>query len=303
MARIISGQELSEVMRSEIAVDAAEFTGATGITPCLAVVLVGDDPASEVYVRMKGKAADKAGFASRQITMPGSTPEDELLGVIAGLNGDPDVHGILVQLPLPKHIDSAKVLLAIDPAKDVDGFHPVNAGRLSVGDETVLAPCTPAGVIEMLLRNGYDPSGKHVVIVGRSNIVGKPVALLLLRTGRGGNATVTIAHSRTPDLGAVTRQADILIAAVGRANLITRDMVKPGVVVVDVGVNRVDDPSVPKGYRLVGDVAFDEVAEVAEAITPVPGGVGPMTITMLLRNTLEAARQIHQPGRAALQDA
>jgi methylenetetrahydrofolate dehydrogenase (NADP+) / methenyltetrahydrofolate cyclohydrolase len=303
MAKIISGQELSEAMRGEIAAEAGAFTQQTGVTPCLAVVLVGEDPASEVYVRMKGRAADKAGFASRQITLPDSTAEDELLGVIAGLNADPEVHGILVQLPLPKHIDSSKVLLAIDPAKDVDGFHPINAGRLAVGDETVLAPCTPAGIIEMLLRNGYDPSGKHVVIVGRSNIVGKPVALLLLRTGRGGNATVTIAHSRTPDLGAVTRQADILIAAVGRANLITKDMVRPGVVVIDVGVNRVDDASAPKGYRLVGDVAFDEVAEVAEAITPVPGGVGPMTITMLLRNTLDAARQIHAPERGAPLDA
>jgi methylenetetrahydrofolate dehydrogenase (NADP+) / methenyltetrahydrofolate cyclohydrolase len=301
MARIISGQDLSEAMRTELADEAAAFNRDTGITPCLAVVLVGADPASEVYVRMKGKAADRAGFASRQITLPDSTPEDELLGVIDGLNADPDVHGILVQLPLPKHIDSAKVLMAIDPAKDVDGFHPVNVGRLSVGDETVLAPCTPAGVIEMLLRSGYDTSGKHVVVVGRSNIVGKPVALLLLRTGRGGNATVTIAHSRTPDLGAITRQADILIAAVGRAGLIRKDMVKPGAVVIDVGVNRVDDESSPKGYRLVGDVAFDEVSEVAEAITPVPGGVGPMTITMLLRNTLEAARQIAANG--ALLDA
>lgn len=300
MAKIISGQELSETMRAEIAQDAAAFTGETGIRPCLAVVLVGDDPASEVYVRMKGKAADRAGFDSRQITLPGSTPEDEVLGVVEGLNADPAVHGILVQLPLPKHVDSSKVLLAIDPAKDVDGFHPINAGRLAVGDDTVLAPCTPAGIIEMLLRSGYDPAGKHVVVVGRSNIVGKPVALLLLRTGRGGNATVTIAHSRTPDLAAITRQADILVAAVGRANLITRDMVKPGVVVIDVGVNRVDDASAAKGYRLVGDVAFDEVAEVAEAITPVPGGVGPMTITMLLRNTLDAARLIVQQEAASL---
>ncbi|HUF50732.1 MAG TPA: bifunctional methylenetetrahydrofolate dehydrogenase/methenyltetrahydrofolate cyclohydrolase FolD [Longimicrobiales bacterium] len=298
MAKIISGTELSEVMRAEIADEAAAFEREAGTKPGLAVVLVGVDPASEVYVRMKGKAADRAGFYSRQITLPEDTSEDEVLGVVAGLNGDPDVHGILVQLPLPKHIDSAKVLLAIDPAKDVDGFHPMNAGRLAVGDETVLAPCTPAGVIEMLLRSGYDPSGKHVVVVGRSNIVGKPVALLLLRTSRGGNATVTIAHSRTPDLGAITRQADILIAAVGRANLITRDMVRPGVVVIDVGINRIDDPTSPKGYRLVGDVAFDDVAEVAAAITPVPGGVGPMTITMLLRNTLEAARQLRAAGAA-----
>jgi methylenetetrahydrofolate dehydrogenase (NADP+) / methenyltetrahydrofolate cyclohydrolase len=301
MARIISGTELSEVMREEIARESEAFRAETGMQPGLAVVLVGTDPASEVYVRMKGKAADRAGFSSKQITLPETTPEDELLGVIDGLNADPSVHGILVQLPLPKHIDSAKVLMAIDPAKDVDGFHPVNVGRLSVGDETVLAPCTPAGVIEMLLRSGYETSGKHVVVVGRSNIVGKPVALLLLRTGRGGNATVTVAHSRTKDLGAITRQADILIAAVGRAGLITKDMVKPGAVVIDVGVNRVDDASAAKGYRLVGDVAFDEVAEVAEAITPVPGGVGPMTITMLMRNTLDAARQI--TGARSLVDA
>lgn len=294
MAKIISGQELSEVMRSEIAEDARSLREESGVVPGLTVVLVGEDPASQVYVRMKKKAAEKAGLVSRQITLPASTPEDELLGVIDGLNADAEVHGILVQLPLPKHIDSAKVLMAIDPAKDVDGFHPVNAGRLSVGDEAVLAPCTPAGIIEMLLRSGYNPSGKHVVVVGRSNIVGKPVALLLLRTGRGGNATVTIAHSRTPDLGGITRQADILIAAVGRAGIITRDMVKPGAVVIDVGVNRVDDAAAEKGYRLVGDVAFDEVAEVAGAITPVPGGVGPMTITMLLRNTLQAARQQHE---------
>jgi methylenetetrahydrofolate dehydrogenase (NADP+) / methenyltetrahydrofolate cyclohydrolase len=292
MAKIISGQELSEVMRAEIAAEAASFTRETNVTPGLTVVLVGQDPASEVYVRMKKKAAEKVGFVSRQITLPAETPEAELLGIIDGLNADPEVHGILVQLPLPKHINSAKILMAINPAKDVDGFHPVNVGRLSIGDETVLAPCTPAGVIEMLLRSGYDPKGKHVVVVGRSNIVGKPVALLLLRTGRGGNATVTIAHSRTADLGAITRQADILIAAVGRAFIITRDMVKPGAVVIDVGVNRVDDDS-EKGYRLVGDVAFDEVSEVAGAITPVPGGVGPMTITMLMRNTLEAAKQLH----------
>jgi methylenetetrahydrofolate dehydrogenase (NADP+) / methenyltetrahydrofolate cyclohydrolase len=305
MAKIISGQDLSETMRAEIAEDAAAFISETGTAPGLTVVLVGEDPASQVYVRMKKKAAEKAGFVSRQITLDADTPEDELLGVIHGLNADPEVHGILVQLPLPKHIDSARVLMAIDPDKDVDGFHPVNAGRLSTGDETVLAPCTPAGIIEMLLRSGHDPSGKQVVVVGRSNIVGKPVALLLLRTGRGGNATVTVAHSRTPDLGAVTRQADILIAAVGRAAIITRDMVKPGAVVIDVGVNRVDDEASEKGYRLVGDVAFDEVAEVAEAITPVPGGVGPMTITMLLRNTLQAARQQHASDlrHGALHDA
>jgi methylenetetrahydrofolate dehydrogenase (NADP+) / methenyltetrahydrofolate cyclohydrolase len=297
MAKIINGQELSAVMREEIARDCAAFKQESAVTPGLAVVLVGTDPASEVYVRMKGKAADQAGFYSRQITMPAETSEAELLGVVAGLNSDPRVHGILVQLPLPKHINTQSVLVAIDPSKDVDGFHPVNAGRLAVGDTYVLAPCTPAGVIEMLLRNGYDPAGKHVVVVGRSTIVGRPVALLLLRDGRGGNATVTIAHSRTRRLAELTRQADILIAAVGRPELIRKDMVKPGVVVIDVGVNRVDDATSSKGYRLVGDVAFAEVSEVAEAISPVPGGVGPMTITMLLRNTLEAARQLHDASR------
>jgi methylenetetrahydrofolate dehydrogenase (NADP+)/methenyltetrahydrofolate cyclohydrolase len=296
MARIIDGQKIAEEMRTEIARDAAEFTAQTGVKPGLTVVIVGSDPASQVYVRMKGKAADKAGFSSTTIELPEHTPEDELLGVVEGLNADPNVHGILVQLPLPKHIDSQKILMAIDPAKDVDGFHPINVGRLSIGDETVLAPCTPAGCIEMLLRTGCDPRGKHVVVVGRSNIVGKPVALLLLRTGKGGNATVTVAHSRTADLGAITRQADILIAAVGKAEMITKDMVKPGVVVIDVGVNRVDDASAARGYRLVGDVDFAGVSEVADAISPVPGGVGPMTITMLLKNTLQAARQLAAEG-------
>jgi methylenetetrahydrofolate dehydrogenase (NADP+) / methenyltetrahydrofolate cyclohydrolase len=291
-AKIISGQALSETMRAELAAEAQAFRDRTGVVPGLAVVLIGEDPASHVYVRMKGKAAGKAGFYSRQITMPDTTSEDELLGVIDGLNADPRVHGILVQLPLPKQIDSRQVLERIAPEKDVDGFHPINAGRLATGDENVLAPCTPAGVIEMLLRSGFETEGKHAVVVGRSNIVGRPVALLLLRTGRGGNATVTVAHSRTPDLAEITRQADILIAAVGRAEIIKRDMVKPGAVVIDVGVNRVAAPDTEKGYRLVGDVAFDEVSEVAAAISPVPGGVGPMTITMLLRNTLEAARHI-----------
>ncbi|MCI0436010.1 MAG: bifunctional methylenetetrahydrofolate dehydrogenase/methenyltetrahydrofolate cyclohydrolase FolD [Gemmatimonadetes bacterium] len=291
MAKIISGQVLSEEMRAEIATQAAAFRGETGVTPCLAVVLAGDDPASSVYVRMKGKAAARAGFDSRQIDLPEDTPESELLSIIDQLNADPAVHGILVQLPVPKHIDTGKVLLRVAPAKDVDGFHPFNAGRLAIGDPTVLAPCTPAGIIEMLVRSGYDPKGKHVVVVGRSTIVGRPVALLLLRDAPGGNATVTVAHSRSHDLGEITRTADILIAAVGRPGLIRRDMVKPGVVVIDVGVNRIDDAANSKGYRLVGDVEFEEVAGVAEAISPVPGGVGPMTITMLLRNTLEAARR------------
>ncbi|HSG50441.1 MAG TPA: bifunctional 5,10-methylenetetrahydrofolate dehydrogenase/5,10-methenyltetrahydrofolate cyclohydrolase, partial [Longimicrobiales bacterium] len=251
----------------------------------------GEDPASQVYVRMKGKAADEAGIHSRQITLPADTPEDELLGVVQGLNADPDIHGILVQLPLPGHIDEQKILLAIDPRKDVDGFHPMNVGLLSTGSMDVLAPCTPWGVIQMLLRTGNDPSGKHAVVVGRSNIVGRPMASLLLRKARGGNATVTVAHSRTPDLGAVTRTADILIAAIGMPELIKADMVKPGAVVIDVGVNRVDDDS-ERGYHLAGDVAFDEVKAVAGAITPVPGGVGPMTIAMLLSNTVDAAERL-----------
>jgi methylenetetrahydrofolate dehydrogenase (NADP+)/methenyltetrahydrofolate cyclohydrolase len=298
MAKIISGTELSEAIRSEIAAEAAAFRAETGVQPGLATVLVGDDPASQVYVRMKGKAAVKAGFYSREIVLPEHTPEAELLGVVEGLNADPRIHGILVQLPLPRHIDSGKVIRWIDPAKDVDGFHPINVGRLAIGDPDVLAPCTPAGIVEMLLRSGYDPRGHRVVIVGRSNIVGRPLALLLLRSGRGGDATVTVAHSRTADLAAVTREAEILIAAVGRPGLITREMVRPGVVVIDVGVNRVEDPESERGYRLVGDVAYDEVAEVAEAITPVPGGVGPMTITMLLKNTLEAARRSVRAGTA-----
>ena len=289
--KTISGTALSEVIREEIAQRAVAFTNETGVKPGLAVVLVGKDPASEVYVRMKGKAAEKAGFLSRQITLPEDTPEEHLLRLIRELNNDASIHGILVQLPVPKHIDKERVLSAISVAKDVDGFHPVNAGRLAIGDTTVLAPATPAGIIQMLMRSGYDPKGKHVVVVGRSTIVGRPVAHLLLMDTPGGNATVTVAHSRTRDLPAITRQADILIAAIGKPEFITADMVKPGAVVIDVGVNRVDDPGAPKGYKLVGDVAFDDVAKVAEAISPVPGGVGPMTITMLLDNTLKAAQQ------------
>ena len=291
MAKIINGNEIAEAIQAEVAAEAAAYTERFGAPPGLATVLVGTDPASEVYVRMKNRDAEQVGFYSRQVTLPEETPEDEVLGVVEGLNADPRIHGLLVQLPLPKHIDEDRVIRAIDPAKDVDGFHPLNVGRLSIGDRDVLAPCTPAGVVEMLVRSGYEPAGKHVVVVGRSNIVGKPLALLLLRRGRDGDATVTVAHSRTADLGEVTRQADILVAAVGVPELIRAEMVKPGAVVIDVGVNRVDDPSRERGYRLVGDVAFDEVAEVAEAITPVPGGVGPMTRTMLLANTLEAAKR------------
>ncbi len=299
MATIISGRDLSETIRAEIAEDAAALEKETGAKPGLATVLVGDDPASHQYVRMKHKAAEAAGFYSKNITLEADTPEAELLGVVEGLNADPEVHGILVQLPLPDHIDEGKVIRAIDPAKDVDGFHPVNVGLLAAGDEDVLAPCTPAGIVEMLLRSGNDPKGKHVVIIGRSNIVGRPLALLLLRKAEGGNATVTVAHSRTQDLPAMAREADILVAAIGRPEMVTREYVKPGAVVVDVGSNRVDDPDSEKGYRWTGDVAFDEVAEVASAITPSPGGVGPMTITMLMKNTLEAARRIHEASATA----
>jgi methylenetetrahydrofolate dehydrogenase (NADP+)/methenyltetrahydrofolate cyclohydrolase len=242
---------------------------------------------------MKNRAAAEAGFRSRQVDLPADIAEAELLGWVEGLNADPDVDGILVQLPLPKQISEARILDAIEPAKDVDGFHPINVGRLSAGDAKVLPPCTPQGVIELLMRSGNDPAGKHVVIVGRSNIVGKPLAALLLGRGRGGNATVTVAHSRTPDLGAITKLADILVVATGFPGLVTAEMVRPGAVVIDVGVNRVDDARNEKGYRLTGDVDFEGVSQVASAITPVPGGVGPMTIAMLLSNTLDAALASH----------
>ena len=254
-----------------------------------ATVLVGENPASQMYVGMKNKAAADLGINSRQITLAVDTSEDELLGVVAGLNADPGIHGILVQLPLPDHIDEGKVLEAIHPSKDVDGFHPINVGRLATDSGDFFAPCTPAGVIEMLTRSGHDPSGKNVVVVGRSNIVGRPLAALLLRKAVGGNATVTVCHSRTADLGSVTRGAEILIVAMGRPEMITAEMVAPGAVVIDVGTNRVDDPSRDKGYRVCGDVLFDDVTKVAGAISPVPGGVGPMTITMLLANTVKAA--------------
>lgn len=288
-AEIISGKEIGDEIRAEIAQRVSGLKKNHGLVPGLATVLVGEDQASHMYVRMKNKAAGQLGLHSQQITLPGDTCEDELLGVVAGLNGNPDIHGILVQSPVPARIDESKVLLAIDPAKDIDGFHPLNVGKLTTGSDDVLVPCTPAGIIELLVRSGNDPAGKHAVVVGRSNIVGRPIASLLVRKGPGGNATVTVAHSRTPDLGAITRLADILIVAIGRPETITGDMIKPGAVVIDVGSNRVDDPETEKGYRYVGDVVYEEAAAVASAITPVPGGVGPMTITMLLSNTVDAA--------------
>ena len=288
-AQIISGSDIADEIRAEIKESVKRLKEGSDVTPGLATVLVGENPASQKYVGMKNKAAADLGINSRQITLAVDTSEDELLGVVAGLNADPGIHGILVQLPLPDHIDEGKVLEAIHPSKDVDGFHPINVGRLATDSGDFFAPCTPAGVIEMLTRSGHDPSGKNVVVVGRSNIVGRPLAALLLRKAVGGNATVTVCHSRTADLGSVTRGAEILIVAMGRPEMITAEMVAPGAVVIDVGTNRVDDPSRDKGYRVCGDVLFDDVTKVAGAISPVPGGVGPMTITMLLANTVKAA--------------
>jgi methylenetetrahydrofolate dehydrogenase (NADP+)/methenyltetrahydrofolate cyclohydrolase len=289
-AKIISGTEIAEAMRAELATQVEELKG-KGVTPGLTVVLVGEDPASQVYVRMKGKACEKLGMKSETIRLSAETTEDELFTIVENLNADETVHGILVQLPLPDQINERRILLAIRPDKDVDGFHPVNVGKVSVGDPTGFPPCTPYGVQQMLIRSGVQISGAHAVIVGRSNIVGRPMASLLLHKGPGGNATVTVCHSRTKNLPEVTRQADILIAAIGSPEFVKGDWIKPGAVVIDVGVNRVDDASVEKGYRLVGDVEFAAAKEVASAITPVPGGVGPMTITMLLYNTVQAARQ------------
>ena len=289
-ARRIDGAALGKEIRAEVAVRATELRAA-GVVPGLAVVLVGDDPASAVYVRSKGRACEEAGMHSETIRLPADASEADLLGTIDRLNHDPAIHGMLVQLPLPGHIDGERVLHAIDPRKDVDGFHPVNVGKLVLGDPTGFRPATPYGVQQMLVRSGIPTAGAHVVIVGRSNIVGRPMAGLLLQKGPGGDATVTVCHSRSRDLPSLTRQADILIAAIGRAEFITADMVREGATVVDVGINRVDDASQARGYRLVGDVAFEEVAAKAGAITPVPGGVGPMTIAMLLVNTLQAAEK------------
>ena len=290
-ATIISGKEIAEEIREEVAKGVAKLKE-HGITPGLATVLVGEDPASNTYVGMKVKACEELGITSFSEQHPADMSEEDLLGLVDRLNRDPNVHGILVQLPLPDQIDEQKVLLAIDPAKDVDGFHPFNVGMMMVG-KPLFAPCTPAGIVELLLRSGNNPSGKQVVIVGRSNIVGKPVANLLMQKNDRANATVTVAHSRTQDLPDVVRTGDIVIAAIGSAGFIKADWLKPGAVVIDVGTNRVDDDTRERGWRLVGDVDFGEAVEVASAITPVPGGVGPMTITMLMVNTLKAAGQLH----------
>ncbi|MBE6516806.1 MAG: bifunctional methylenetetrahydrofolate dehydrogenase/methenyltetrahydrofolate cyclohydrolase FolD [Thermoplasmata archaeon] len=283
--KIISGPEVAGQIYDELRVR-IEKLKSEGVMPGLAVILVGDDPASQVYVRNKGRKCEELGMRSETIVLPAETSEEELLSRIDALNKDPAIHGFLVQLPLPKHIDEDKVIQAIDPNKDVDGFHPVNVGNMLIGKPGFL-PATPAGVQQMLVRSGIETAGKHVVVVGRSNIVGKPMASLMVQ--RGADATVTVVHSRTKDLASITRQADILIVAIGKARFITADMVKDGAVVIDVGTNRIEDPTHPKGSRLVGDVDFDEVSKKVSAITPVPGGVGPMTICMLMANTVKAA--------------
>lgn len=287
-AQILDGKQLAARMRAEIARRVAELKTKHGVVPGLAVVLVGEDPASVSYVTAKEKACEDAGMFSREIRLPADTSEAKVLDVVRGLNADDSVHGILVQLPLPKQINEQAVIHAIAPEKDVDGFTPVNVGRMMLGEDCFL-PCTPHGVIKMLQAAGVETSGKHAVVVGRSNIVGKPVAQLLMRKAPGGNATVTVCHTGTQDLGLFTRQADILVVAAGRAGTVTADMIKPGAAVIDVGVNRISDATKKNGFRLAGDVDFQSAKEVAGVITPVPGGVGPMTITMLLENTVQAA--------------
>lgn len=286
--KLIDGKELAKNLRGEIAAGVAELKAKEGVTPGLAVILVGENPASVSYVTAKERACAEAGMYSREIRLPATIAEATLLDEIARLNADPAIHGILVQLPLPKGFDEKKVIDAIAPEKDVDGFTPVNVGKMLIG-ETCFLPCTPHGIIKLIEFSGMDVRGKHAVVIGRSNIVGKPVAVLLAR--KETNATVTLCHTGTPDIAAFARTADVVVVATGRPNTLTGDMLKPGAVVIDVGVNRIPDATKPKGFRLVGDADFASCAPVASAMTPVPGGVGPMTITMLLWNTLESARR------------
>ena len=290
MAQRIDGRAVARKLDQETKAQIDAMVAAGMPRPGLAVILVGNDPASEVYVRRKLKKSTEVGIRSFEHRLPAETTQDELLALIARLNADPEVHGILCQVPLPGHIDTGLVLRAIAPSKDVDGFHPVNVGKLLRGEPCAI-PCTPYGVVQMLIRSGYSPEGKHVVICGRSNLVGKPLAALLVQKKKGANATVTICHTGTKDLPRFTKQADILVAAMGVPRVITADMIREGCVVIDVGVNRVPDPASPKGFRLAGDCDFDGMLAKAEAITPVPGGVGPMTVTMLLMNTVEAAER------------
>ena len=295
-AKILDGKALAEVVRGEVATGVAEMQQRHGVTPGLAAVLVGDDPASAIYVRNKRRACDEVGMVSDTILLPADSTNEQVLAQVQALNNDPRFHGILVQLPLPPQVDERLIMESLDPGKDVDGLHPLNVGKLVQG-RADFVPGTPAGIQQILLRNGHDPAGANVVVCGRSDIVGKPMAILLMQRADGANATVTVCHTRTKNMAEITRQADILIAAMGRPNAITADMVKEGAVVIDVGINRVDDDSRKSGYRLVGDVDFAAVSEKASAITPVPGGVGPMTIAMLLVNTLTATRlSIHRSG-------
>lgn len=290
-AKIIDGNQVAQQLRAELKTE-VEALRKKNIMPGLGVILVGDDPASKSYVTAKEKACAEIGLYSDDNRLPATTPQRELITLIQKMNNDPKIHGILVQLPLPKGLNEHEVLMTIDPLKDVDGFHPVNIGKMVIGEKSFL-PCTPHGVVQLLVRSGVKIAGSHVVVVGRSNIVGKPLAIMLLQKKENANATVTVCHTGTPDLGYFTRQADIVVAAAGRPKTITADMIKDGAVVIDVGVNRVEDPSAKKGYRLVGDVDFDAVSKKASMITPVPGGVGPMTITMLLYNTVQSAKMTH----------
>jgi methylenetetrahydrofolate dehydrogenase (NADP+) / methenyltetrahydrofolate cyclohydrolase len=290
--QIISGTAVAQQVLEECQRDIAALA-AQGLKPGLAVVLVGDDPASRAYVRSKDKKCHELGLHSVRLELPATTSQAELLEVVEKLNADPAIHGILVQSPPPKHIDEAAIVRAIDPQKDVDGFHPVNVAKLALEDATGFVPCTPLGCQRLLIASGIETAGANVVVVGRSMIVGKPMALLLMAKGKGGDATVTVAHSRTKDLAALTRQADIIVAAIGRPHFITAEHVKDGAVVIDVGINRVEAPGTEKGYKLVGDVDYAAVAPKCKAITPVPGGVGPMTIAMLMQNTVKACKLIH----------
>ena len=290
-ARILDGKLISAEMRAEIQAEVTKLSEA-GTTPGLGVILVGNNPASRSYVTAKEKACEQVGIYSKEIRLEATCTQQELLDQIEEMNQDETIHGILVQLPLPKHIDESAIIMAIDPSKDVDGFHPVNVGKMVIGEKAFL-PCTPHGVLHMLMRSGVETKGAHIVVIGRSNIVGKPLANLLLQKREGANATVTLCHTATQEIEKHTKQADIVIAASGWPNTVTADMIKPGAVIIDVGVNRVEDTTRERGYRLVGDVDYEACAEVASVITPVPGGVGPMTITMLLFNTLEAATHFH----------
>ena len=290
MTNLIDGRAVAEKVYVDLRGEIADLKS-KGVTPGIAVVLVGDDPASRAYVRSKDKMSRQLGLHSVKLELPESTSQAELLARVDELNRDPAIHGILVQSPPPKQIDEAAIVRALNPVKDVDGFHPLNVAKLAMGDTSGFVPCTPLGVQRLLIESKIDIAGAHVVVLGRSMIVGKPVALLLMQKAKGGDATVTVVHSRSKDLEAITRSADILIAAIGRAHFVKAGHVREGAVVIDVGINRVEDTNDKRGYRLVGDVAFDEVAPKAKAITPVPGGVGPMTIAMLMSNTVKAARQ------------